>query len=156
MQLKQTMGYVCTSAGTTGASCVATHATACANIGIAGSNAGDDCAADPRCTYNDQGTAGDATDDVCEATAAGTCAVEADNGISACTSAGDCTYIVGDCTYDDGSSDDACEPTIVNLTTAFEWINAIPQATWHATRVQCGVRGCSCRASRPILVLRSA
>eukprot|EP01043_Picozoa_sp_COSAG02_P013678 COSAG02_NODE_551_length_20435_cov_27.974380_7_plen_1096_part_01 len=110
------------------ATCVATHTTACADIGIAGSNAGDDCTADPRCTYNDQGTAGDTTDDVCEAAAVGTCAAEAGNGISACTAADDCTYVVGDCTYDDGLSDDACEPTMVNLTAAFEWINAIPHS----------------------------
>jgi hypothetical protein len=118
----------CTSAGSAAATCVAMHITACADIGIAGSSAGDDCNADARCTYNDQGTADETADDVCEASAASACAAEAANGVSACTSAGDCTYSVGDCTYDDGTSDDGCVDSVLNLTATIDWINAIPQS----------------------------
>jgi hypothetical protein len=78
----------------TGPTCALTHATvdACAAIEDQAQ-----CDLETGCTYDTAGSACGAT------TAAATCTAEASNGESACTSAGDCTY-------DDGTSDDVCEP----------------------------------------------
>ena len=90
--------------GGTAAACTADYAATCRAIGSAGTAAGDDCNDSAVCTYNDQGTADDITDDICEASDAAACAAESANGEVACRGAGACTY-------DSGTSDDACEPS---------------------------------------------
>lgn len=77
--------------------CIPTHTDTCAAIGIAGVTEGDDCDAHAKCTYNNGGTPGDTSDDLCETTTAATvCSDEAANGEAACNGVG---ATVGDCTY---------------------------------------------------------
>ena len=87
----------------TAATCVATHVSACAAIGSAGTSVGENCTTDDRCTFNNGGN-GDPSDDVCDATTAdATCVAESSNGEDACTAAGDCTYVAaldGNCDID--------------------------------------------------------